>query len=77
MKEDMKNFMEAVWKNHRGKFIGTMIGLFIGLSVLVFGFFKTLFVLFCAAIGFYIGGKVDNQEDLIRFLEKLIPSRFR
>ena len=77
MKEDMKNFMEAVWKNHRGRFIGTITGLFIGLSVLVFGFFKTLFVLICAVIGLYIGGKVDNHEDLFRLLEKLVPSRFR
>ena len=77
MKEDMKDFIEAVWKNHRGKFIGTMIGFFIGLSILVFGFFKTLFVLLCAVIGLYIGGKVDNHEDLFRLLEKLVPARFR
>jgi len=77
VKEDIKNFMEAVWKNHRGKFIGTMAGFFIGLCVLVFGFFKTLFVLLCTVIGLYIGGKVDNHEDLLRLLEKLIPTRFK
>lgn len=66
MREDMKKLVLTAWKDHRGKVIGTALGLVLGMSVLLFGFWKTAFVLFCGLIGLFIGSRADRGEDLLQ-----------
>lgn len=85
----MENFswekcIAALWTNHRGKSLGVIFGLLISLSILIFGFFKTLFVLIFIGAGLFIGNKLDRNddlaetaEDILSCVERIIPSFFR
>ena len=59
---------------HQGKIIGALIGFFIGIFLLTLGFFKTLILSLCIMIGYYLGKKIDNKEDIIQFIERLLNS---
>lgn len=65
---------------HRGKLLGVLVGLFLGTAVLLFGFWQTLFVLFCAFIGLAVGIRIDhgiNFRDVEDFLKDVFPYRYR
>ncbi|MHC1746079.1 MAG: DUF2273 domain-containing protein [Negativicutes bacterium] len=62
-----------IWEQHSGKIIGATAGLLIGILIITFGFFRTLFVLLCIIAGFIIGKKIDEKEDLMDILDKLLP----
>ena len=41
--------------------------------VLWLGFFQALFLMICIGIGFFIGYKLDMKEDLLEWLDRLLP----
>lgn len=74
---DIKLLLEEAWHNHRGKLVGTILGIIIGVSILLFGFFKTLFIMICGLIGLFVGKRVDEKDDLMDIVEKIIPPGFK
>lgn len=66
-------FLEEIWQNHSGKLIGTLLGLIVGVLILTFGFFQTVFVVLCATAGFVVGKRIDQKEDIMEILDKLLP----
>lgn len=75
--DEIKALLGDCWENHRGKLVGSVLGVVLGASIMVFGFFKTVFILFCGLIGLFVGKKVDEQEDFKEFIEKIIPMGFK
>jgi uncharacterized membrane protein len=69
---DSKLF-EQIWQQHSGKIIGVLLGFILGLLIIVFGFFRTLFVLLCVVAGFIVGKRIDEKEDIMDILDKLLP----
>ncbi len=81
MLDELKQCMEAFFTEHfKGK-IGLIIGMLIGIAVLVFGFWKTVFVLICGCAGLYIGTKMEKEEDWMRkvlsSLQNRLPDKFQ
>lgn len=77
MKEDILNFIKYQLKEHCGRTIGIVIGFIIALSILIFGFFSTLFVIICMGLGLFIGNKIDKSdseffEDLVYRIQRLL-----
>ena len=64
---------QEIWRAHSGKIIGVSIGFFLGLMILAIGFFQALFVLFCMVVGYFVGKRIDDKEDLMEILDKLLP----
>ena len=64
---------QEIWRAHSGKIMGVSIGLILGLLILAIGFFQALFVLFCMVVGYVIGKRIDDKEDLMEILDKLLP----
>lgn len=62
-----------IWENHRGRCIGVLAGVAIGLMFILLGFFKAVFLLVCIGIGYFLGNKVDNNEDLMDLLDRILP----
>lgn len=60
MKENILLFLQDQWQNHRGRTAGLLLGLFFGITVLLFGFWHVVFVLLCAGIGMYIGLRAER-----------------
>lgn len=76
MKEEIKNYLEQIWQESRYRVIGLFAGLFIGLAILIFGFWRTIFVLFCGSVGLFIGMRLDEGDTIFSMLERILPERF-
>ncbi|MHB1485389.1 MAG: DUF2273 domain-containing protein [Saccharofermentanales bacterium] len=59
--------------------IGGSLGFVLGLFLILFGFWKTLFVFFLTGAGYYIGKKFfNNKDDLKDLLDRILPpGKFR
>lgn len=65
--------LAEIWENHSGKIIGATVGFIIAVLILTFGFFRALFVLFCVGAGYLVGKRIDEKEDIMDILDKLLP----
>lgn len=59
--------------------IGALLGLALGLSLVIFGFLKTLFLIILTIIGYYLGTRYfRNYEALRNLIDKILPpGKFR
>lgn len=47
---------------HRGAAIGVLLGLLVALLLIIFGFWKTIFIGICILIGYVIGRCYDGED---------------
>ena len=62
-----------IWSvdNHPGKFIGTTLGLFLGLLMATLGFWRTLVLALFISLGFVLGKRQDDHQSITTwFAEK-------
>ena len=64
---------QEIWRAHGGRIMGVCIGFIWGILVLAIGFLQALFVMFCMVVGYVIGKWIDDKEDLMEILDKLLP----
>ena len=78
MKLLLSRFLDML-KDKNAGVIGGGVGFALAILLVVFGFFKTLFILFITLVGYLIGVRLfSDKERLKNFLDKLIPpGRFR
>lgn len=56
---------------------GAIFAFVLAILLLVFGFFKTLFILILTGAGYYVGTRYfENIEDFKELLDKLFPPGF-
>ena len=81
MLQEVTTFLRSFFETHPNRKIGFLIGVLIGASILLFGFFPVLFAFACGVIGLYIGSRFDSGDDLVyrtlRAIEKILPERFQ
>jgi len=65
--------LAEIWQSHSGKITGILIGMFLGVFILLFGFFQTMFVMLCMIAGYVVGKRIDEKEDIMDILGKLLP----
>lgn len=65
--------LEEIWQRHSGKILGMSLGFVFGILVLTFGFFRSLFVVVCVMAGYVVGKRIDQKEDIMEILDKLLP----
>jgi uncharacterized membrane protein len=65
--------LEEIWQHHSGKLLGVLFGFMFGILVITFGFFRTLFVVLCVIAGYVVGKRIDQKEDIMEILDKLLP----
>ncbi|HJV44451.1 MAG TPA: DUF2273 domain-containing protein [Bacillota bacterium] len=68
-------FWQLITENP-GKTIGVFAGLVLGLLYIFFGFFNTLVIVVFVTVGFYMGSKFDNRENLLDFLDRILPGKY-
>jgi len=66
-------------KDKNAGLIGSAVGFVLALLLVIFGFFKTLFILIFTLAGYLVGVKLFSDKEILKnFLDKLIPpGRFR
>lgn len=62
----------SVWAldSHPGKLLGTSIGFLLGLLMVTLGFWRTLVVALFAVLGFLLGKRQDDHNDISTWLER-------
>lgn len=65
--------LAKIWQYHSGKIIGLVTGFLVGIFILVFGFLHTIFVMICMVAGYLVGKRIDEKEDIMDILSKLLP----
>jgi len=65
--------LAEIWQNHSGKITGILLGMLLGIFILLFGFFQTMFVMLCMIAGYVVGKRIDEKEDIMDILGKLLP----
>ncbi|CCQ96002.1 conserved hypothetical protein [[Clostridium] ultunense Esp] len=70
IKELFVEMMEYI-KANKNKTLGAFLGFLIGILILTIGFFKTIFIVLCTWLGFFIGSKSYSWEDIKGFLIRL------
>ena len=68
--EKISRFLVWVIDSHPGKFIGTSIGLVLGLLMVTLGFWRTLALALFAVLGFVLGKRQDDYKSITTWLEK-------
>jgi uncharacterized membrane protein len=66
-----------VIKDNYGKIVGGFLGLLVALIIVLFGFWKGLFIIFCILAGGFIGAKIEKHEGVRNWLERIWFSRDR
>lgn len=69
----LNEILADIWHLYRGRVLCSLTGMFVGAMFLWLGFFQALFLLLCIGAGFYLGYKLDKKEDLLEWLDRLLP----
>ena len=69
----MPDDIMGILKHNKGKIIGAIIGLIIGWIILSKGMIAAALILVCIALGYYLGSRVDNNEDLFEIFSRFLP----
>ncbi|MBM7855491.1 putative membrane protein [Desulfohalotomaculum tongense] len=70
-----KRFVQEILEYHRGKALGVILGLFFGWFAITYGLFKALFVTLCIAVGFFIGKRLDESNNIRHVFDRLFRDR--
>lgn len=62
-------------EEHRGKAIGILLGLVAGILVISYGFWRTLFIIFCIVLGYFIGKRLDDNQGLDHWLRQMFRDK--
>lgn len=64
-----------ILEEHRGKALGVLFGLIAAILVVSYGFLKTLFIMVCIGLGYFIGKKVDEKQDIDVWLKQVFRNK--
>jgi len=68
--EKISKFLVWAIDNHPGKFIGTSVGLVLGLLMVTLGFWRTLVLALFVILGFVLGKRQDDDQLITTWLER-------
>jgi len=67
----MKEFLRIVVQNI-GKITGAVLAFFIALMIAIFGLLKTIFIILCVFLGYYIGTLFDDGVSLKKIIRDIM-----
>jgi len=67
----MKDLLRILVQNI-GKVAGTVLAFFIALSIVLFGFLNTIFIILCVLLGFYVGTLFDQGFSIRKTIKDII-----
>jgi len=70
--EDVKRLISFA-ASHKGRLIGAFIGFIVGILWALLGWWRAAILLFCLALGYFIGYRVDRKDSWREILERILP----
>jgi uncharacterized membrane protein len=65
----------ALAAKYKGRLIGLFVGLFAALLIIRFGVISAVFIMVCMGIGYYLGHRHDNHQDIKEVINDIFPSQ--
>jgi uncharacterized membrane protein len=72
---DLYELFVTLWQNHRGKVIGIIVGFIFAILAIKYNFWLAIFIYACAAVGYFIGKRIDSKVDLKKTFDQLFKSK--
>ena len=63
------------WRRHPGRASGLAAGMLFGLLTVVLGFWQTVFIFFCAGVGYLLAWYLEPYGGLCAFLSQILRRR--
>lgn len=60
---------------HRGKVIGIFMGLLASILFISYGFWRSIFVIACIFLGYFIGKKIDDNSNIEVWFKNLFKEK--
>lgn len=70
-----EKLFQDILDQHRGKLIGITAGLIGAILILTFGFWRSLFVIFCIVVGYFIGKRIDDHKSFNSLVKKFMGDK--
>jgi uncharacterized membrane protein len=70
-----ENLFRIIFEEHRGKAIGIVLGLVASILFISYGFWRTIFIIVCIALGFFIGKEVDEKKNFDQWLKNIFKDK--
>lgn len=59
---------------HSGKTLGVILGLIAGIIFLNYGFWRSIFIILCILIGYFIGKNLDDRTNIEGWIKRIFKS---
>ncbi len=70
-----ENLFRIIFEQHRGKAIGIVLGLLASILFISYGFWRTIFIIVCIALGFFIGKEIDEKKNFDQWLKNIFKDK--
>lgn len=70
-----ENILRIIIEQHRGKAIGIIMGLLASILFINYGFWRTIFIIICIALGFFIGKELDEKKNFDQWLKRMFKDK--
>jgi len=70
-----ENLFRIIFEQHRGKAIGIVLGLLASILFISYGFWRTIFIIVCIALGFFIGKEIDENKNFDQWLKQIFKEK--
>lgn len=71
-----ERFLLLILTEHRGKTIGILLGLIAAILFINYGFWRTLFIILCIALGYCIGKILDDNKNVEDWVKELFKQKY-
>ncbi|MGI5921980.1 MAG: DUF2273 domain-containing protein [Syntrophomonadaceae bacterium] len=70
-----EKILTYILQEHRGKTIGIILGLVASLLILTYGFWRSVFIIFCIVLGYFIGKRLDENKSFDSWLKQMFKDK--
>jgi len=70
-----ENFLRTIIEEHRGKAIGIVLGLLASILFISYGFWRTIFIIICIAVGYFIGKELDEKKNFDQWFKHFFKDK--
>ncbi|HEX3010614.1 MAG TPA: DUF2273 domain-containing protein [Syntrophomonadaceae bacterium] len=71
----LEKILVYIIQEHRGKAIGIIMGLAASILFISFGFWRSIFIIFCIVLGYFIGKRVDENKSFDSWIKQMFKEK--
>lgn len=71
----LEKILVYIIQEHRGKAIGILMGLAASILFISFGFWRSIFIIFCIVLGYFIGKRIDENKSFDSWIKQMFKEK--